>query len=235
MIRWRRARPRHPGHCRSCCKERPATRRWAGSGTMGPMARGPRLALTGLAVLVTSALALAGCGGSSRSPRSSQPAPPSTTSSSSGPPSSGPSSTGPPSTGPRSTGPSSTGPSSTGPPSTSAPPTTPPGPGVSLSEPDNGRTVTVARGEPITVVLHSTYWTFNPPSNAAVVQPAGSPTVAPKLQGCVPGGGCGTVTARYTPVAAGRSQLSAHRDSCGEARQCGPGEGDWKVNVVVTA
>ena len=104
-----------------------------------------------------------------------------------------------------------------------------------LSESDNGRTLSVHRGDTLTVILHSTYWAIQPSSNPAVVEAQGSPTVAPQMQGCVAGQGCGTVTQPYRAVGTGQAQLSAHRDSCGEAMRCTPAQSDWRVTVTVTA
>jgi hypothetical protein len=102
----------------------------------------------------------------------------------------------------------------------------------SLSEADNGTTVTVHPGDLITVILHSTYWAAGAPSSAAV-ESQGSPVVAPDLKGCVPGGGCGTVTATYKAASDGAAQLTAHRDSCGEALACSADQRDWRVDVRV--
>src|SRR5258708_40049 len=71
---------------------------------------------------------------------------------------------------------------------------------VDLTDSDDGHTVSVARGGSVTVVLHSTYWQIKAPSNPSVLQEQGSPVVAPTMQGCVPGGGCGTVTAQFKAV-----------------------------------
>jgi hypothetical protein len=104
---------------------------------------------------------------------------------------------------------------------------------VQVSETQNGSTVHVAKGGSVAVVLHSTYWTLAAPSNAAVLQEEGQPTVTPMMQGCVPGQGCGTVTAVYAVVGPGQSQLSASRTSCGEALRCTGTQGAWSVTVDV--
>jgi hypothetical protein len=104
---------------------------------------------------------------------------------------------------------------------------------VTLTESDDTHAVSVRRGDVVVVVLHSTYWSFTTPTSA-VVAPDGAPVVAPMLQGCVPGGGCGTVTARYRATAAGQATLSAHRDSCGEALRCTGRQGDWQVQLTVS-
>jgi len=40
---------------------------------------------------------------------------------------------------------------------------------ATASDTDNGRTMTLHRGDTLTVTLHSTYWTVNGSSNSAVV------------------------------------------------------------------
>src|SRR5262249_4248964 len=102
------------------------------------------------------------------------------------------------------------GPSSTSsmPPSTpttnaSSPTVTPAHAGANATEADNGKTVSAKVGEQVNVVLGSTYWTFGPVSNASVLKLNGAPAIAPTLRGCVPGGGCGTVTASYDAIAPG--------------------------------
>jgi hypothetical protein len=105
---------------------------------------------------------------------------------------------------------------------------------VELSENDSGRSVTIQRGESITVVLHSTYWSMLTPSNPTVLEQQGSPIISPRLQGCVPGQGCGTVAAHYLAVATGQSQLAANRETCGEALLCAPDKKNWRVTVTVT-
>lgn len=118
----------------------------------------------------------------------------------------------------------------------SATPSPKPGPShnFTVSEGDNGHVITVRRRDEVTAVLHSTYWQFNKPSDQRVLLAEDDPVVSPQPQGCVPGQGCGTVTVRYLAVGAGRSVISAHRDTCGEAMRCTPAQSDWRVTVVVT-
>lgn len=141
-----------------------------------------------------------------------------------------------PTTGPTTTRGTATSPgTATRPPSTTVT-TRPAGVAVALSDGDRGRAVSLHSGDSVTVTLHSTYWSFLDPSNPAVLQLQGAPVTAPEPPpACVPGGGCGTVTARFRAAAPGRGQLAAHRDSCGEAMRCGPGAGDWSVTVTVTS
>lgn len=104
---------------------------------------------------------------------------------------------------------------------------------IEVSDSDNGRTVRAVRGDAVIVVLHSTYWSMLPASASALLEPLGSPVVAPQLQGCVPGQGCGTVTARYRAVSAGHAELAAHRSTCGEALRCTPGQTSWQVTIAI--
>src|SRR5215831_13512450 len=103
---------------------------------------------------------------------------------------------------------------------------------VTVTEADNGRTVTAAQGSVVTVTLHSTYWTFAGSSNSAVLQAVGQPLASPGS--CPPGVGCGQVTATFTAVGAGRADVTASRSSCGEALSCTGGSGSFRVSVVVS-
>ena len=102
-----------------------------------------------------------------------------------------------------------------------------------LGDAQQGQTVSVRVGQRFEVVLGSTYWTFDPPSDPSVVQGVVAPAYSPS-PGCVPGGGCGTATAEFVAVGPGQATLSASRTSCGEALACGPASGSYKVTVVVT-
>jgi hypothetical protein len=107
---------------------------------------------------------------------------------------------------------------------------------VQLSEGANQTTITVARGSTITVVLHSTYWTIDPPGGPVLVA-TGTQSFAPG-QGCgptVPGSGCGTVTLIVRAAAAGTAVITANRTSCGEALRCTPDQSTWRVTVGVTS
>lgn len=108
---------------------------------------------------------------------------------------------------------------------------------VQLSEASTNQIVTVAPGTPLTLTLHSTYWSLIPlahQSSIALVGPVltvglrmvhGSP--------CVPGQGCGTVRAHFRAQAAGRVQLRATRTTCGEALRCSPAQRVWTVTIRV--
>jgi hypothetical protein len=106
---------------------------------------------------------------------------------------------------------------------------------VQVTDADNGGTVAVAVGGTVTAVLHSTYWQFDPPSDPAVLRAQGPQTTSPAPRGtCVPGGGCGTVTATFRALRPGRSLITAERTSCGEALRCTGGAGHFSVTVVVS-
>jgi len=106
---------------------------------------------------------------------------------------------------------------------------------VQVDETNNGQAVTLQPGDHLTVVLHSTYWKFNPPSDPAVVSATGDPVYAgggPRCGG-PPGSGCGTATAHYTAGHAGAAVVSAGRTTCGEALRCTPAQSRWSVKVNV--
>lgn len=104
---------------------------------------------------------------------------------------------------------------------------------VTLSDADSARTVTVHIGDRLSVVLHSTYWTFAATSNPSVLLAEGQPAVSPNPSGCVPGQGCGTVTAGFVAIAAGSAEIGASRTSCGEALRCSGSAGSYRLTVIV--
>jgi len=110
----------------------------------------------------------------------------------------------------------------------SSPPST-----LHVGDHDNGRTFDVPVGTRIDMVLGSTYWNFKPSSDPAVVAANGSVTASP-APGCVPGGGCGTVTEEYVVQSNGTAVLSAHRTSCGEALLCRPGQRSFSITIVTS-
>jgi hypothetical protein len=97
----------------------------------------------------------------------------------------------------------------------------------------DGGNVALRVGQRLRVVLHSTYWAFRSVSDSGVLHLVLAPTVAPKA-GCVPGQGCGTVTAVYVARSVGKSTVKAARTSCGEAMGCTADAGSYTLTVVVT-
>lgn len=102
-----------------------------------------------------------------------------------------------------------------------------------VNEADNGASVTVAPGTTVQLVLSSTYWSVTPLAGRAVLAAVGDPVTTPRLQGCVPGQGCGTVVATYRAVAPGTVTLAAGRTICGEALACRPDMRSYTVTVTV--
>src|ERR1700680_110229 len=104
---------------------------------------------------------------------------------------------------------------------------------ITASDAENGHTISVRVGDRLTVILHSTYWSVAGSSNAHVMAPDGGPTVSPRPSGCVPGQGCGTVTAAFDAIAVGTSEITAARTTCGEALRCTGSAGSYRLSVVV--
>lgn len=102
---------------------------------------------------------------------------------------------------------------------------------VRVTDADNGRTVSLARGDQLTVTLASTYWSISGSSNPGVLRLDGQPLASPGS--CPPGVGCGQVSATFTAVGTGRADVTASRSSCGEALSCTGGAGSYRVAVVV--
>jgi hypothetical protein len=109
---------------------------------------------------------------------------------------------------------------------------TSPLPVAHATEKNDGGTVTIRRGQRLRVVLHSTYWEFKAVSAPAVLRLTSVPLVNPK-SGCVPGQGCGTVTATYIAKTLGSAVVAAERTSCGEAMGCTGPAGGYKLTVIV--
>jgi hypothetical protein len=104
---------------------------------------------------------------------------------------------------------------------------------ISLSETSNGHAVIVAPGAHLTLTLHSTYWSIPKLPSSDVVSQIGTTKTVGVVQGCVPGQGCGTVTAHYVAAKAGVVRIRATRTTCGEAMRCTGDKGLWWVIVRV--
>jgi hypothetical protein len=104
---------------------------------------------------------------------------------------------------------------------------------VKASEADNGRIVVIHVGDRMSVALNSTYWSFGGTSDSAVLSFEGPAVVAASLSGCVPGGGCGSVTASFSARSPGVAGITAHRASCGEAMLCTGSAGSYRLTVTV--
>jgi hypothetical protein len=104
---------------------------------------------------------------------------------------------------------------------------------VTVTDRDDGHTVTLRLGQRLRVVLASTYWEFRGSSHPAVLRLAVKPQITPQPAGCVTGGGCGTAIAIFVAAAPGRSTVTATRNSCGEAMGCTAAGGKFALAVVV--
>lgn len=105
---------------------------------------------------------------------------------------------------------------------------------ITVSEAENGTTLTVNRGADVIVVLHSTYWQFQQASAPKVLVQA-APVVQgdPPNRAGVPGSGKGIARESYRAQAAGTATITATRTSCGEAMRCTAGQGLYRITVVV--
>ncbi|MFF4186639.1 hypothetical protein ACFYZ9_25985 [Streptomyces sp. NPDC001691] len=103
---------------------------------------------------------------------------------------------------------------------------------VTLDEHDRGRVVPVRAGARVLVRLHSTYWSAPTSSDTGTLAPVGTSRGTP-AGNCEPGAGCGSVAADFTARGAGTARIVSHRDSCGEAMRCPPGQGDYAVTIKV--
>jgi hypothetical protein len=103
-----------------------------------------------------------------------------------------------------------------------------------VGEADNGRTVSVTVGSEVTLLLGNTYWQVQGSSDPAVLALVSGPTASSAgLTACVPGAGCGTVTAVFRALAPGEATITAGRTTCGEALMCTGTAGAYKVTIVV--
>jgi ABC-type Fe3+-hydroxamate transport system substrate-binding protein len=118
---------------------------------------------------------------------------------------------------------------------------------ITLHDADNGKTVTAAVGQKVIIELGgpniagSTYWQFaNVP--AGVLNQVGDQVVSGPSQSAQPGVGIpnppgmgmGTVVFTVQVASAGTGEVTAHRDSCGEAMMCSPDKSDFKVTIQAT-
>jgi hypothetical protein len=105
-----------------------------------------------------------------------------------------------------------------------------------VNEAANGQTVTVTVGSFVTLRLGNTYWQVQASSDPAVLVLASGPTASGAApSACLPGIGCGTVTAVFHALKPGQATVSASRTTCGEALLCTGSAGAYEVSVVVSA
>ena len=105
-----------------------------------------------------------------------------------------------------------------------------------VDEADNGQTVTVTVGSFVTLQLGNTYWQVAASSDPAVLVLASGPTASGGgPSACLPGMGCGTVTAVFRAREPGHATVTASRTTCGEALLCTGSAGAYEVTIVVSA
>ena len=101
----------------------------------------------------------------------------------------------------------------------------------------NGGTVSLRRGQLLSVTLDSTYWTLSVASGAGILA-VESQSVTPGGAGCpgrtVPGSGCGTAQLVVRAEHDGGASVEGRRTTCGEALRCTPAQAVYQVRVVVT-
>jgi hypothetical protein len=101
----------------------------------------------------------------------------------------------------------------------------------------NGATVSLHRGQLLTVTLDSTYWVLSvvPAVGPLVVR---SWSVTPGGPACgertVPGSGCGVAEIVVRAERDGTAAVEGRRTTCGEALRCPPGQTSYEVGVLVT-
>jgi len=119
---------------------------------------------------------------------------------------------------------------------------------ITVHDSDNGKTINAFVGQKITVelggptVAGSTYWQFAPVA-AGVLTSQGDQVVAVPSSSAQPSGGLinppgmgmGTVSLTVQVETAGTGTITAHRDSCGEAMMCSPGNADYTLTINATA
>lgn len=103
---------------------------------------------------------------------------------------------------------------------------------VTLDEHAAGKVVRVHVGAPVLVRLHSTYWSTPASSDPQILDPAGKGGSTPTGT-CEPGAGCGVAAADFTARRTGTAHIFAHRNSCGEAMPCRPGQGSYTVTLEI--
>jgi hypothetical protein len=106
---------------------------------------------------------------------------------------------------------------------------------VNADEANDGQTVTLKVGDSLHLVLNNTYWQISDLSASDVLTLTEGPITTPVLTNCVPGSGCGTVSATYAALAPGEVSIEATRTTCGEALKCTSDQSSYVVTVKVVA
>jgi predicted secreted protein len=106
-----------------------------------------------------------------------------------------------------------------------------------ISEAENGKTISVKSGTALTIELQSTFWDGTKTKNLVQVKPSEIIPITPSPTAAVgcqhPGSGCGTIKWFYKVKKKGLATFSATRTSCGEVLQCTPENSNYKVKFLV--
>ena len=97
----------------------------------------------------------------------------------------------------------------------------------------NGKTIHIAVGDKVALILGSSYWNFRGSSAPAVLRQVGRATLVRSAQSCPPGVGCQPKRALYEALAPGKAVITAHRLSCGEVLRCTGSRGHFRLTVIV--
>jgi len=110
-----------------------------------------------------------------------------------------------------------------------------PHPVVVLSGDSNGKTVHVAVGAHVKLIMSSDYWRVHGSSSSAVLSQIGRAHLLPRPKNCpkIPGLGCVPFETTFTALAKGTAVVTASRQTCGEALACQPPQEHFKVTIVV--
>jgi hypothetical protein len=106
---------------------------------------------------------------------------------------------------------------------------------LQVSESSNGQSLTVAVGSEVTIRLANTYWQIQPSSDSGVLVLVSGPTASgAAASACLPGMGCGMVTATFRALTPGQATITASRTTCGEALLCTGSAGAYEVTILVS-
>jgi len=98
----------------------------------------------------------------------------------------------------------------------------------------DGTTIHVRVGTRIALILASQYWMIHGSSAPAVLRQAGPVRLLPPPRGgCPPGVGCRPQRVLFAARTPGTAIITAHRNSCGEARRCVGSQGHFRLTVIV--
>jgi hypothetical protein len=86
----------------------------------------------------------------------------------------------------------------------------------------------------VTRQLGNTYWMIGASSDPTVLALVSGPTASGAApSACLPGMGCGTVTAVFHALKPGQATISASRTTCGEALLCTGSAAVYEVTIIV--